>query len=87
MEIPGLQHLWSETLGDPRICIALLDGVVDLAHKSLANADLVRIETLISGEANYGPASTHGTHIASIIFGKRALASQTLCCGSSQQAQ
>lgn len=69
MEIPGLQKLWSETLGDSGICIALLDGGVDLSHKSLAGADLTRIETLVSCGADDGPAAKHGIHIASIIFG------------------
>ncbi|MDH4084782.1 MAG: PatA/PatG family cyanobactin maturation protease [Nitrospira sp.] len=69
-EIPGLQELWSETLGDSRICIAILDGPVDESHTSLARADLTRIETLVSGEADHGPASQHGTHIASVIFGQ-----------------
>ncbi|MDH4081651.1 MAG: PatA/PatG family cyanobactin maturation protease [Nitrospira sp.] len=69
MEIPGLNELWGETLGDSSICIAILDGSVDQSHTSLARADLTRIETLVSGEADHGPASQHGTHIASVIFG------------------
>lgn len=69
MEISGLRELWGETLGDSRICIALLDGGVDLSHKSLAGADLTRIETLVSCGAGDGPAAKHGTHIASVIFG------------------
>lgn len=68
MEIPGLRELWGQTLGDSRICIALLDGWVDLSHESLVGADLVRVETLVSGETDHGPASSHGTHIASVIF-------------------
>ncbi len=68
-EIPGLQELWGETIGDSRICIAILDGPVDQSHTSLARAELIRIETLVSGEADHGPASQHGTHIASVIFG------------------
>ncbi len=55
--------------GIPESPLHYLDGPVDLSHKSLAGADLVRIETLVSGEANLGPASKHGTHIASVIFG------------------
>lgn len=70
MEIIGLQELWSETLGDSRICIALLDGAVDVSHQSLAAADLIQIETLVSCKADDGPASQHGTHIASVIFAR-----------------
>lgn len=27
--IAGLHDLWAETLGEPQICIAVLDGLVD----------------------------------------------------------
>lgn len=70
VEIPGLDELWSQTLGDPRICIALLDGPVDQSHPSLAAANLKRLETLVSGITDQGPASQHGTHVASVIFGQ-----------------
>ena len=36
--ISGLSELWAETLGDPRICIAVLDGPVDLSHPSTIDA-------------------------------------------------
>ena len=69
--IPGLSELWSETLGDARICIAVLDGPVGLTHPSLAGAKLTPIETLASsGSAASGPAAEHGTRIASVIFGR-----------------
>lgn len=70
LAIAGLEELWAETLGDSRICIAILDGPVDSSHPSLANANLTRLETLVSGIASQGPASQHGTHIASVIFGQ-----------------
>ena len=69
-DIPGLRELWAETLGDPRICVAVLDGPVDQSHPSLANANLTRIETLVPGIADQGPASQHATHVASVIFGQ-----------------
>ncbi|HAZ43344.1 MAG TPA: hypothetical protein DCZ55_02380, partial [Cyanobacteria bacterium UBA11371] len=47
--IPGLQDLWAKTLGDDRICIAILDGIVDRTHPSLAGAKLTQLETLVSG--------------------------------------
>lgn len=68
--IPGLQDLWAETLGGDRICIAILDGIVDRAHPSLAGANLTQLETLVSGATNPKTATQHGTHIASIIFGQ-----------------
>jgi cyanobactin maturation PatA/PatG family protease len=66
----GLEELWAETLGDPRICIAVLDGPVDQSHPSLAASDLTRLETLVPGIADQGTALQHGTHITSVIFGQ-----------------
>jgi cyanobactin maturation PatA/PatG family protease len=67
--IPGFEELWAETLGDPRICIAVLDGPVDLNHSSLASAELALVETLMSGRDTRGRLAEHGTHVLSIIFG------------------
>ncbi len=66
--IPGLQALWAQTLGDPRITVAVLDGPVERSHPSLVAADLTEVETLIPGGPDAGPASQHGTHVASILF-------------------
>lgn len=68
--IDGLEKLWAETKGDACICIAILDGPVDQSHPSLVAANLTRLETLVSGNPNSGPASQHGTHVASIVFGQ-----------------
>jgi len=68
--ITGLPELWAETLGDPRICIAILDSPVDVTHPSLAGANLTQIETLVSCEADSGIGAEHGTHVASVIFGR-----------------
>jgi cyanobactin maturation PatA/PatG family protease len=68
--LPGFQSLWAETLGDPHICIAVLDGPVDQSHPCFKDAQLTQLQTLTSGVANQGWASQHGTHVASIIFGK-----------------
>ncbi|BDI20666.1 hypothetical protein ANSO36C_64680 (plasmid) [Nostoc cf. commune SO-36] len=69
--LPGLQSLWAETLGDPHICVAVLDGQVDQSHPCFAGANLTQIQTLVSGVSNqYGSASNHGTHVASTIFGQ-----------------
>jgi cyanobactin maturation PatA/PatG family protease len=69
-EIDGLNGLWAETLGDPRIRIAILDGPVDTSHSSFAGASFTRLETVVSGVVDQGPASQHGTHVASVIFGQ-----------------
>lgn len=69
--IPGLKKLWTETRGDPKICVAVLDGIVDQNHPCFDGADLTRLPSLVLGEASEnGSMSTHGTHVASIIFGQ-----------------
>ena len=68
-QIPGLPELWTETLGDPRICIAILDGPVDLSHPSLGNAAITQLTTDDVTESR-SIVSDHGTHVASIIFGQ-----------------
>jgi cyanobactin maturation PatA/PatG family protease len=69
--LEGLQALWQVTQGDPGICIAVLDGPVDMTHPCFAGADLVQGETLVPGVARPdGAASAHGTHVASTLFGQ-----------------
>lgn len=57
--------------GDANICIAVLDGPVDLTHPCFDKAKITQLETLVSGVAENGPAAYHGTHVASLIFGQR----------------
>src|SRR5438552_15846306 len=66
--IAGLSELWARTLGDPRVCVAVLDGPVDLAHTCLRDANVGVVETLVCNNADDGAASQHGTHVASVIF-------------------
>jgi hypothetical protein len=65
-----LQLLWAETLGDPEVIIAILDGPVDRSHPSLKGAKLRQLESLVPADADDGPACQHGTHVASVIFGQ-----------------
>jgi cyanobactin maturation PatA/PatG family protease len=64
-----LDALWARSRGDRDICIAVLDGPVDLSHRSLRHAQLTGIETIVPSEPDDGPACRHGTHIASVLFG------------------
>lgn len=71
MSLPsGIRELWAATLGDPAVCIAVLDGPVDLTHASFRGANLTTVETLVLGSGDLGPACRHGTHVASVIFGQ-----------------
>lgn len=68
--IPGLKELQKQTKGTSEITVAILDGVVDTDHPCFNGADLTRLPTLVQHQATAGQMSTHGTHIASLIFGQ-----------------
>ncbi|SOB88851.1 S8 family serine peptidase [Streptomyces sp. 1331.2] len=59
-----------DLLGDPAVCIAVLDGPVDLSHPCFDGADLTRLDTLVTEPAGGGRMSLHGTHVASLLFGQ-----------------
>lgn len=67
--IPGLTKLWQQTQGDNRICVAVLDGPVDLRHSSFRHLSATTVETVVPSVVDDGIASRHGTYIASLIFG------------------
>ena len=62
-----LEPIWAETLGDPRVVVALIDGPVDVTHEALRNADITQLG---GAQTQDGAASRHGTHVASVIFGQ-----------------
>ena len=71
-KLSDLRSLWNLTVGDPRICIAVLDGPVNQSHSCFQNAQLSQLTTLTSGVANQGIATQHGTHVTSIILGQHS---------------
>ncbi|MEL6534902.1 MAG: PatA/PatG family cyanobactin maturation protease [Bacteroidota bacterium] len=62
-----IQHLQQATLGSPDVCIAILDGPVDLRHPSLQKARLTVLQPTAHA---LGTAAQHGTHVASTILGQ-----------------
>ena len=68
--IPGIADLRRHARGDPCVCVAVLDGPVDRDHPCFAGANLTPLATLASGRATGGGMSRHGTHVASVIFGR-----------------
>jgi len=76
LDVLNLDALWNETLGDPDICIAVLDGPVDLSHPCFKGSALTEIQALVSDTSNAGYALQHGTHVTSIIFGQHNSAVQ-----------
>ena len=68
--LPDLRSLWSLTSGDPKVCVAILDGPVDFGHPCFDGALVKQVRILDSiGDAE-GMALRHGTHVASLIFGQ-----------------
>ena len=68
--LPDLNLLWNESLGDPRVCVAVLDGPVDQSHPCFDDAHLTQLTTLVSDAAGEGRMAGHGTHITSVILGQ-----------------
>ncbi|WP_437112117.1 S8 family serine peptidase [Streptomyces sp. enrichment culture] len=66
-----------ELLGTPEVCVAVLDGPVDLSHPCFEGADLTQIDTLVQEPAGQGPMSLHGTHVASLLFAQPGKGSVT----------
>jgi len=71
-DIPGVSELWRETRGDPEICVAVLDGPVDLSHRALKGAQLELLGGSIEASRVCGPAAAHGLHVCSVIFGQHS---------------
>ncbi len=68
--LPGLRELQDDTMGDSQVCIAVLDGPVDLSHPCFDGAALQRLDTLVQEPAGRGLMSAHGTHVTSLLFGQ-----------------
>lgn len=68
--LPALAELHQDSTGDQGIVIAILDGPVDLDHPALREADLSRLDTLVSDPPGPGLMSRHGTHVTSLVFGQ-----------------
>ncbi len=68
--IPGIADLRRHTRGAPHVCVAVLDGPVDRDHPGFAGADGTSLAALASGRATSGGMSRHGTHLASVLFGR-----------------
>lgn len=68
--IPGLQELWRLTLGDPAICVAVLDGPAVLDHPCLRGANIRRLRGYWweeGAEVEDGLVE-HATHLCSTLF-------------------
>nr|WP_055501902.1 PatA/PatG family cyanobactin maturation protease [Nonomuraea pusilla] len=68
--IPGMAQLWHHTVGDDRITIAVIDGLIDAKHPALAGAKLTPILDLWPGGAASGRKAAHGTAVAGVLAGR-----------------
>lgn len=68
--LPELRELWNETVGVQTVCVAVLDGPVDLTHPCFSGSSISQIPTLAVVGNESGAAAAHGTHVASVIFGQ-----------------
>lgn len=68
--LDGFKSLWDVSIGTSEICVAVLDGPVVRSHPCFEGSNLTQLSTLVPNVANTGPASQHGTHITSILFGQ-----------------
>lgn len=76
-----LKSLRDNVIPDPDVCVAILDGPVDLTHPCFAGAPVTRADSLVLDEAGSGAMSGHGTHVASIVFGDPATGALGLAAG------
>ena len=69
--VAGLDALWRRTTGDPAVCIAALDGPVDLSHPCFQGVSVRTLDHFGRSAASrpQGPAMRHGTMVGSVLFG------------------
>src|SRR5262245_15545197 len=68
--LPEIEVLWGDSLGDPSICIAFLDGRVDREHSCFNGAEVVEVAPVWIEHSLNMRGSAHGTHVASIVLGQ-----------------
>lgn len=66
----GLSHFIKLHSGNPKICIAILDGPVDITHPALSGASIEKCPTFGPSALPNGDSRAHGTHVASLIVGQ-----------------
>ena len=68
-DLPGISELRRRTSGDPRVLVAVLDGVADIGHEAFVGADVTVERMPWTAESDpQEMSSAHATHIASVIF-------------------
>ncbi|MEV5573893.1 PatA/PatG family cyanobactin maturation protease [Spirillospora sp. NPDC052269] len=76
-----MRRLWELTRGDAQVRVAVLDGPVDLSHPAFAGTSLRPLLGVWAEEGFDGPVGRHGTHVASVIFGRHDGPVKGICPG------
>ena len=61
--IPGVEALWGMTQGDPNICVAVLDGRVELNHECFQGSRLSQLDSENSGHNGHLVADRQETSL------------------------
>jgi len=79
--VRGLRALRDRVNGGSRsVTVAVIDGPVDLEHVALQGADLSLVDGAVTQPAKAGNRlATHGTHVASILFGQPGTEVEGIC--------
>lgn len=65
-----LKQLQAETLGEPNISVAIIDGPIDLTNPCFDRNNIEIVDMVNVNYENKGKSMEHGTHVASIILGQ-----------------
>ncbi|WP_421726264.1 PatA/PatG family cyanobactin maturation protease [Bauldia sp.] len=68
--IKGLEALQADCGDASEITIAVLDGPVDVGHAAFEGAQMSIVAAGVRAADTAAPSRTHGTHVASILFGQ-----------------
>lgn len=70
--LPELKRIWQESIGEPEIMVAIIDGPADLSHPCFEGADIIYLGAPASRDAKIAPLFQNATAVASIIFGRHS---------------
>ena len=79
LTLPGLDDLRAITSGRPEVTVGLIDGPVATDGPQLTDALLAVAPGYENRAEAAGPATRHGTLVASLLFGKGGICPG--CCG------
>lgn len=81
LALMGLSGPWRDHRGSPSVTVGLIDGGIELDHPALKQAQVRKMACaeLACGPGAAGAGLWHGTSIAGVLFGDRAMGVPGLC--------